>query len=59
MDISRAKEILNSEKTIEVKLGGVPVWIDKVDAPTSTATVHLKNNPSSQKTVSVDQLQEV
>lgn len=59
MDVSRAQEILNADRTVDVKLDGVSVWIDSVDASSATATVHVKNNPSNQKTVSVDRLQEV
>lgn len=59
MNISRAQEILNAEKTIDVKLDGVPVWIDKVDSSTDSVIVHVVNQPSNQKTVSVQELREV
>lgn len=59
MDISRAKEIIGMDKTIDVQLEGVPVWIESVDSSTSTAKVHVKDQPSDQRTVSVTELQEV
>lgn len=59
MDISRAKEILKTDRTIDVKLDGVPVWINSVDTATSTVNVHLKNNPANQRNVPAEQLQEV
>jgi small acid-soluble spore protein H (minor) len=59
MDISRAKEIISMEQTIDVKLDGIPVWIESVDSSANVAKVHVKNQPSNQKTVSVTQLQEV
>jgi len=59
MDAKRAQQILNTEQTIDVKLDGVPVWIDSVDTSSNIATVHVKNNPNNQKKVSLDELQEV
>ncbi|WP_438444693.1 H-type small acid-soluble spore protein [Gorillibacterium sp. sgz5001074] len=59
MDVTRAKEIIGLDQTIDVKLDGVPVWIDSVDTGSGSATVHVKNNPNSKKTVSVQELQEI
>lgn len=59
MDVIRAKEILNLEQTVDVKLDGVPVWIDSVNLVSGQAQVHVKNKPDQQKTVSVQELREV
>lgn len=59
MDVNRAQEIIGMDRTVDVKLDGVPVWIDSVDTTSGSAKVHVKNNPNNQKTVSVQELQEV
>lgn len=59
MNLDRAQEIIRMEQTIDVKLDGVPVWIDSVDSSTNSAMVHVKNQPSNKKTVSVAELKEV
>lgn len=60
MDVNRAKEIIETTKTIEVQLNGDPVWIDSVDATTKTATVHREaGHEAESMTVRVDQLEEV
>lgn len=59
MDVSRAKEILQSDDRIRVEFEGVPVWIDSVDEQSKTARVHTKDNPNDKKTVAVDELNEV
>jgi small acid-soluble spore protein H (minor) len=59
MDVKRAQEIIQTDRTIDVKLDGIPVWIDSVDSTSNSATVHVKHNPGSQRTVSVTELQEL
>jgi small acid-soluble spore protein H (minor) len=58
MNASRAQEILQSDERIEVKLNGVPVWIDNVDGARKTAKVHAEDNPADVKVVPVEELQE-
>jgi small acid-soluble spore protein H (minor) len=58
MDITRAWQIFQSPDTVEVKLNGVPVWIDQVDASTEHVKVHEEHNPAAYKTVPVTALKE-
>jgi small acid-soluble spore protein H (minor) len=58
MDVIRAKEIIRSEKKIEVQYQGQSVWIDGVDENTATARVHPEGNPANSMTVSVNELVE-
>jgi small acid-soluble spore protein H (minor) len=58
MNVTRAKEIVQSADKITVTYQGEPVWIDGVDEQTATARVHAENNPTDSKTVAVDQLVE-
>lgn len=58
MKISRAEEILNAKEKIEVKLEGVPIWIDEVDLTTQTAEIHIEDDPSIKQTVEIAQLKE-
>ncbi|MFZ5897600.1 MAG: H-type small acid-soluble spore protein [Bacillota bacterium] len=39
MDFERAEQIVNSEKTVEVLLNGVPVWIEDLDPDNRRAMV--------------------
>lgn len=41
MQYSKAEEILNSPKTIEVLYEGVPVWINSLNSKEQTAKVTL------------------
>jgi small acid-soluble spore protein H (minor) len=59
MELYRAQEILQSDAKIEVELGGVPIWIDSVDADKETAKVHMMEQPADSRIVAVDQLQEI
>ncbi|MCF6093743.1 H-type small acid-soluble spore protein [Microaerobacter geothermalis] len=59
MNVSRAKEILESNEKFNVKFEGVPVWIDSIDELSKTARVHTEDNPEDQKTVAIDELKEV
>lgn len=58
INVERASQILESKDTINVMLSGDPVWIEKVDAGSGIATVHLNANPADTRTVSVTQLTE-
>ncbi len=42
MDVRRAREIMNSEDIVTVTWNGTPVWIERVDERTKTATVRLE-----------------
>ncbi|PDO09838.1 MAG: hypothetical protein BLM47_10485 [Candidatus Reconcilbacillus cellulovorans] len=42
MDVRRAREIMNSEDIVTVTWNGTPVWIERVDERTQTATVRLE-----------------
>lgn len=55
MDSVRAKQILDSQNTYDVKLEGSSVWIENVDVENGTATVSIGNNT---QTVPVEKLQE-
>jgi|HigsolmetaAR204D_1030405.scaffolds.fasta_scaffold00031_19 H-type small acid-soluble spore protein len=59
MDIKRAQEILQAEKTIPVMWNGEPVWIDRVDMSSGQVHVHKQNDPDERKMVSPDELQEL
>jgi small acid-soluble spore protein H (minor) len=58
MDVTRAQEIIKSEKKIDVQYQGQSVWIDGVDENTATARVHPEGNPAHSMTVSVNELEE-
>ncbi|KIL37781.1 spore protein [Gordoniibacillus kamchatkensis] len=58
MNVDRAEKIVQTSERIQVKLDGVPVWIDSVDSATGKATVHNEDNPARVKVVNVDDLQE-
>jgi small acid-soluble spore protein H (minor) len=59
MDVQRAEQIISADDKITVELSGVPVWIDSVDSQEKSAKIHLQNNPSDVRTVSVQELREV
>lgn len=58
MNVTRAREIVQSTDKITVTYQGSPVWIDGVDENSATARVHVEDNPTDKKTVAVDELQE-
>lgn len=47
MNFSRAREIFNSEKNIEVLLNGTPVWIESLNGETNSARVRPLNGKES------------
>jgi len=57
MDVNRAKQIVESPKTIEVRYRGKPVWIQHVNDD-GTARVYEQQEPEREMTVSVGELQE-
>lgn len=57
MDKNRAKEILNSTKSIEVQYENKPVWIEEVDDTRNVAKVRRLDN-GMHLTVSVNDLHE-
>ncbi|WP_138755224.1 H-type small acid-soluble spore protein [Paenibacillus sinopodophylli] len=59
MDISRAKQIYESDQTFAVKLDADSVWIENIDEANGMATVTVGNNPINTKTVSCDRLKEI
>ncbi|SEN35665.1 H-type small acid-soluble spore protein [Lihuaxuella thermophila] len=58
MDISRAKEILQSPERVEVKYRGVPVWIQYIDETAEKALVYPEGSPDEEKIVPVWDLDE-
>ncbi|MCZ8515673.1 H-type small acid-soluble spore protein [Paenibacillus filicis] len=59
MKAHRAQEIIQSQDKIEVKLNGVPVWIDSIDASQQTAKVHAEGQPGDTRVVALEELQEL
>lgn len=59
MDAKRAEQILNMDDTVEVQHQGESVWIDNVDADNAVARVHKRENPSDNRVVPIEELQEV
>ncbi|MFD2670829.1 H-type small acid-soluble spore protein [Marinicrinis sediminis] len=58
MDAKRAQEIVDAAEEIAVQCEGQSVWIDKVDKISGSASIHMKEDPSIQKIVPVEQLKE-
>ena len=58
MNTERAMEIYNAKETIPVHMDGKPVWIEKVDETSGTATVQIESNPQHTHNVPIDKLQE-
>jgi small acid-soluble spore protein H (minor) len=58
MDIQRAQEIIDSPDHITVTYQGVPVWLESVDTRTYSIHVHLEDDPTKKRTVSVQELRE-
>jgi small acid-soluble spore protein H (minor) len=59
MDLSRAQEIIESPRKIDVQFEGMPIWIDSVDETSKTARVYTEGNPEDKKTVAVTELREL
>jgi len=58
MDLQRARQIINSEETIEVLHNGGPVWIEGLHPESYTATVRPLNGRGGSRRVSLGELTE-
>ncbi len=58
MDLKRARQIINSEETIEVLHNGTPVWIESLNPENFTATVKPLDGRGSSRQVPLDELKE-
>lgn len=59
MDVRRVREIMNSEDIVTVTWHGTPVWIERVDERTQTATVRLEGREETGiRSVPVAELEE-
>ena len=56
MEVSRAKEILNSEQTIRVEYQGIPVWIDQINENNQTVILHRLGAEHERQTVNAAEL---
>lgn len=59
MDVTRAQEIVDSPKEIEVHHNGRPVWIQHLNLNEETARVYTRANPDDEKEVPVYELNEI
>ncbi len=53
MNVSRAKEIVESMEVINVSYEGTPVIIQHVDETTKMARIYFRKNPDEEKDVPV------
>ncbi|WP_243293042.1 H-type small acid-soluble spore protein [Bacillus sp. FJAT-47783] len=58
MNVTRAKQILESPTIIPVTYQGEEIMIQSVDEATKTARIYLKENRESERTVPVAMLNE-
>jgi small acid-soluble spore protein H (minor) len=58
MNVSRAQQIIESEKEIEVLHNGTPVWLQSVNENNHTARAYSKNQPDNEMDIPVNELQE-
>jgi small acid-soluble spore protein H (minor) len=58
MDVSRAQQIIESEKEIEVLHNGTPVWLQSIDENKQTARAYTREQPDHEMNIPVDELQE-
>ncbi|MDB5083245.1 MAG: spore protein [Bacilli bacterium] len=58
MNLTRAKQIIESEKKINVTYKGQPVWIDGIYESNQTAQVHAEDSPEASLHVAVEDLAE-
>jgi small acid-soluble spore protein H (minor) len=56
MDIQRAQEIADSPVMAHVTLGGVPIYIQRVNEQTGTARIFPLDQPQKEEEVSVQNL---
>jgi small acid-soluble spore protein H (minor) len=58
MNVSRAQQIIESEKEIEVLHNGTPVWLQSVNENKHTARAYTKDQPDNEMDIPVNELQE-
>lgn len=58
MDLQRARQVINSDETIEVLHNGGPVWIEGLNPESYTATVKPLNGPGGSRRVRFGELTE-
>lgn len=58
MNTTRAQQILESAKEIDVKYNGASIWIQNVNPEEGTARVYPRQNPENEMTVHVTELEE-
>ncbi|WNB91581.1 H-type small acid-soluble spore protein [Bacillus sp. NEB1478] len=58
MNVSRAQQIIESEKEIEVLHNGTPVWLQSIDESRQTARAYTKDQPDNEMNIPVNELQE-
>ena len=58
MNVSRAQQIIESEKEIEVLHNGTSVWLQSVDESRQTARAYTKDQPDNEMNIPVNELQE-
>ncbi|MCM3719958.1 H-type small acid-soluble spore protein [Fictibacillus phosphorivorans] len=58
MNISRAQQIIESEKEIEVLHNGTPVWLQSVDESKQTARAYTRQQPDNEMDIPVNELHE-
>jgi small acid-soluble spore protein H (minor) len=58
MNVSRAQQIIESEKEIEVLHNGTPVWLQSVDENNQTARAYTREQPDNEMNIPVNELQE-
>ncbi|ANC75798.1 spore protein H [Fictibacillus phosphorivorans] len=58
MNVSRAQQIIESEKEIVVLYNGTPVWLQSVDENNQTARAYTREQPDHELDIPVNELQE-
>jgi small acid-soluble spore protein H (minor) len=58
MNVSRAQQIIESEKEIEVLHNGTPVWLQSVDESSLTARAYTREQPDNEMNIPVSELHE-
>ncbi|MDR7074662.1 H-type small acid-soluble spore protein [Fictibacillus barbaricus] len=58
MNVSRAQQIIQSEKEIEVLHNGTPVWLQSVDESSQTARAYTQDQPDNEMNIPVNELHE-
>jgi small acid-soluble spore protein H (minor) len=58
MNVSRAQQIIESEKEIEVLHNGTAVWLQSVDENNQTARAYTREQPDNEMNIPVSELHE-